>query len=106
MNQKLPTGYRIRHCTKESDAKYIHEFVVELAQCAGKGEFVETTPETFLRDGLQTSNPLFKAAFAEYFDNNIWIPVGFALWFHRFNSCKGRTADLDDCRFKIIPFHS
>lgn len=103
MTNNLPTGYRLRLCTDESDAKQIYEFVLELAKFSGKPDSVLTTPETLCEDGFKKSPPNFKAAFAEHVDKESWNPVGLVLWYNSYSTWKGRTVFLEDCKLKFIP---
>ena len=102
MTNNLPTGYRLRLCTDESDAKQIYDFIVELAKFSGKIDSVMTTAESLCEDGFKKSNPSFNAAFAEHFDKESWNAVGFALWYNSYSTWKGRTVFLEDCKLKFI----
>lgn len=102
MTKNLPPGFRLRLCTDESDAKQIHDFVLELAEFSGERDSVKTTPETFRQDGFRKSDPDFIAAFAEHLDKETWVPVGLALWYNTYSTWKGCTAYLEDCKLKFF----
>lgn len=76
---------------KKSDAKAIHELIVELAIFEKEPDAVKVTVEELAEDGFGP-NPAYKCIVAE---SNGDV-VGFALYYMRYSTWKGRCVYLED----------
>ena len=78
-----------------SDAKAIHGFIVELATFEKAPNEVKVTVEELAEDGFGP-DPAYKCIVAEIDDN----VVGFALYYMRYSTWKGRCVYLEDFLIK------
>lgn len=78
-----------------SDAKAIHELIVELATYEKAPNEVKVTVEELAEDGFG-SDPAYKCIVAE----RKGIVVGFALYYMRYSTWKGRCVYLEDFLIK------
>ena len=78
-----------------SDAKAIHELIVELATFENASNEVKVTVEELAEDGFGP-DPAYKCIVAEI--NG--IVVGFALYYMRYSTWKGRCVYLEDFLIK------
>jgi len=74
-----------------SDAKAIHELIVELATFENAPKEVKVTVEELAEDGFGP-DPAYKCIVAE----SNGIVVGFALYYMRYSTWKGRCVYLED----------
>ena len=74
-----------------SDAKAIHELIVDLATFEKAPNEVKVTIEELAEDGFGP-DPAYKSIVAEY-NGNV---VGFALYYMRYSTWKGRCVYLED----------
>lgn len=95
----MSLDYRIRRCESASDAEEIHGLVGELGAFEKKQEALTQTVADYKRDGFETSPPLFCAALAEYKKENVWVPVGLAVWYFTYSTWKGKSFYLEDRTF-------
>jgi GNAT superfamily N-acetyltransferase len=80
----------IREATKK-DTKFIIQMIRDLAKYEKALDQMMTTEAELIRDGFE-ANPLFKSLILEH--NN--LPVGFALYFYKYSTWKGKTLYLED----------
>ena len=76
---------------KRNDAKAIHELIVELATFENAPNHVSVTIEELAEDGFG-SDPAYKCIVAE----SNGLVVGFALYYMRYSTWKGRCVYLED----------
>jgi GNAT superfamily N-acetyltransferase len=81
---------KIREATR-NDAKVIHSLIVDLAVYEKAENEVSVTVEELAEDGFGP-NPAYKCIVAEK-DNEV---VGFALYYMRYSTWKGRCVYLED----------
>lgn len=90
--------YRVRKCDTTNDIDVLYEMVRELAAYEKGLQFLDQTADDYKRDALENEPPLFYAAIAEYNNGELWIPVGYVVWFYSYSTWKGRGLYLEDCK--------
>jgi GNAT superfamily N-acetyltransferase len=80
----------IRKATKQ-DAKFIIQMIKDLAEYERALDQMMNTEEELIRDGFG-ENPLFQSLILEHDQK----PVGFALYFYKYSTWKGKTLYLED----------
>ena len=85
---------RIREA-KKSDGPFILEMIKQLAKFEKALDKVTLDLETLIQDGF-AENPLFHSLIIEEAD----VPIGFALYYNRYSTWKGKSLYLEDLYIK------